>query len=273
MDDSNILQLMLGTGVSAPKQEVQLYPIVKTAIENGIRYFDTAPSYKTERILGSVLHTCMKEMGLTREELFIQSKIDAWQMQDGNIEKFVEHAMCDMQVGYFDSLLVHWPVPEYMNDTWEKMIRLKEKGKVRMLGICNVRIRQLHENSQYKVKPDVIQIERNPLRVCHNEIDYCHENGLLVQSYSPLCKMHPKLKDSQLVKTISEIKQRSIGQVLLRWHIDTGVMPIFTSTKPHRIEEYSKIYDFSLSEEEIRQISRLNEDYKMYLESVAAPGF
>lgn len=63
MNNNNTLQLMLGTGVSAPKQEAQLYPIVKTAIENGIRYFDTAPSYKTEGILGSVLHTCMKEMG------------------------------------------------------------------------------------------------------------------------------------------------------------------------------------------------------------------
>lgn len=266
-------QLILGTGASAPKEQDHLYGIVRTALANGIRCFDTAPSYKTEQLLGIALHTCMKEMDIKREQLFIQTKIDAWQMQNGNIERFVDDVLCDMKISYLDSLLIHWPVPEYMDETWSKIIQLKKASKTKNIGICNIRIRQLLEYEKYDLKPDIIQIERHPLRTCSNEIDYCHDNNLSVQSYSPLCKMHLKLRESEIIKGIAERKRRSVGQIILRWHIDTGVCPIFTSTKTSRVEEYSQIFDFSLNEEEIGQISSLNENYKMYLESIAAPGF
>lgn len=273
MKNETYSQLILGTGASAPKLQAHLYNIVKIALVNGIRYFDTAPSYKTEKLLGMVLHTCMKEMEIQRENLFIQTKIDAWQMQDGNIEKFVDDVLRDMKIDYLDSLLIHWPLPEYMDETWYKIAQLKKKAKTKNIGICNIRIRQLNEYEKYDVKPDIVQIERHPLRTCQKEIDYCHANDILVQTYSPLCKMHSKLKESGLIKGIAERKRRSIGQVILRWHIDTGVCPIFTSTKLSCIEEYSRIFDFSLNEKEVGQISSLNENYKMYLESIAAPGF
>ena len=118
MKNETYSQLILGTGASAPKLQAHLYNIVKIALVNGIRYFDTAPSYKTEKLLGMVLHTCMKEMEIQRENLFIQTKIDAWQMQDGNIEKFVDDVLRDMKIDYLDSLLIHWPLPEYMDETW-----------------------------------------------------------------------------------------------------------------------------------------------------------
>lgn len=266
-------RLIFGTGASAPKSQEHLYNIVKAALCYGIYRYDTAPSYKTEKILGTALRTCMKEMDIKRENLFIQTKIDAWQMQNGNIENFVDKVLCDMGIVYLDSLLVHWPVPEYMDETWYEISKLKEVSKVQKIGVCNVRIRQLYEYEKYDIKPDIIQIERHPLRVCQEEIDYCHANNLSVQCYSPLCKMHPRFRENMVVRDIAEKYRKSVGQVILRWHIDTGVCPIFTSTKLSRIEEYSQIFDFSLSEEEICEISSLNENYKMYLESLAAPGF
>jgi diketogulonate reductase-like aldo/keto reductase len=153
------------------------------------------------------------------------------------------------------------------------MIRLKKSGMVKQIGICNVRMRQLEKMKKWEVVPDIIQIERNPLRVCASETKFCREQGFLLQAYSPLCKMDTRIRDSEILKKIAEKYAKNIGQIVMRWHIDSGYIPIFTSTKPMRVKEYLDIFDFQLSSEEILEINSLNEDYKMYLEACACPGF
>lgn len=267
-------KLIFGTGVSSSKDYAGLKSVVQAALDSGIYSFDTAPSYHTEEILGRVLRETSEERNICRESLFIQTKIDAWQMQesDGNIERYVESALADMQLDYFDSLLIHWPVPEYFDRTWQSFIGLREKGIARKIGICNVRLRHLLKYKELDFPPEVIQIERNPLRTCEAEINFCHQHEMEVQAYSPLCKMNSRLRYSEILKELSEKYGRSRGQIILRWHLDTGVTPCFTSTKPGRIREYAELVDFELSEEDVRRISSLNLDYKMYLESWACPG-
>ena len=267
-------RLIFGTGASSSKDYDGLKNVVRSAMENEIFSFDTAPSYGTESVLGKIIKELSEEMGVGRERLFIQTKIDAWQMQesDGNISKYVESAMKQLCVDYIDSLLIHWPVPEYFDRTWESFVKLRRADVVRKIGVCNVRLRHLKRFAAFDYVPDMIQIERNPLRTCENEINFCHEHGIEVQAYSPLCKMDERLRDSEILKAVSQKYDKSLGQVVLRWHIDTGVTPVFTSTKPHRVSEYAGIFDFKLSAEDICEISSLNIDYKMYLESIACPG-
>ena len=267
-------RLIFGTGVSSSKDYDGLKKVIRSAMESGILAFDTAPSYGTEEVLGRILKELSDEMEIGREKLFIQTKIDAWQMQesDGNIEKYVEFAMKLLGVDYIDSLLIHWPVPEYFNKTWESFEKLKNDGVVRKTGICNIRLRHLKKYEEQGMLPNIIQIERNPLRTCEKEIDFCHNHGIEVQAYSPLCKMDERLRNSRILKAVSQKYGKSLGQTVLRWHIDTGVTPVFTSKKPERVKEYSGISDFKLSGEDIRKISSMNIDYKMYLESVPCPG-
>ena len=267
-------KLIFGTGVSSSKDYDGLKTVVRSALKSGIYSFDTAPSYKTEAVLGRILGELSDEMGIGREKLFIQTKIDAWQMQEsnGNIEKYVVSAMKQLGVEYLDALLIHWPVPEYFDRTWEIFVKLRNDGIVRKIGVCNVRLRHLKKYVEFDTVPDLIQIERNPLRTCEKEISFCHEHGIEVQAYSPLCKMDERLRDSEILKEISQGRGKSLGQTVLRWHIDTGVTPIFTSKKPQRVREYAEIFDFELSKMEIDRISSLNIDYKMYLESMACPG-
>lgn len=267
-------KLIFGTGASSSKDYDGLKRVICSAMENGIYSFDTAPSYGTEAVLGRILRELTDEMGVDRETLFIQTKIDAWQMQesDGNISKYVGSAMEQLGVNYIDSLLIHWPIPEYFDKTWESFIKLRKNGIVRSIGICNVRLRHLKKYVESGDVPDIIQIERNPLRTCEKEIKFCHEHGIKVQAYSPLCKMDERLRDSKILKTVSQKYGKSPGQIILRWHIDTEVTPVFTSTKPERVREYAGIFEFRLSEEDIKKISSLNIDYKMYLESMLCPG-
>ena len=272
MVDLDEVRMMFGTGASSAKNLEGLYSPVESALRSGICGFDTAPSYGTEDVLSKVLKRAMQENGISRESIFIQSKIDPPQMQAGRIEEDLIELLKRMELDYLDSLLVHWPVCEYMDRTWSAFVRLKERRLVRYIGICNVRTRQMRDIMAYPVKPDIIQIERHPLRVCNEEIEICKNNGWIVQAYSPLCKMCSGIRESAVLKEIARKHGASIGQVVLRWHIDSDVIPVFTSTKDGRVKEYAAIKNFSLTDEEIDRINGLNQDYKMYLESLVCPG-
>lgn len=263
--------MILGTGVSFGKEPEQARTVISAALDNEILCFDTAPSYKTEGILGEILSCECANKGINRDELYIQTKIDAWQMQDGNIEFFIEDALRKLKVEYLDALLIHWPIPEYMNATWVKFQEAKKQRLVKKIGICNVRIRQLLDYASFE--PDIIQIERHPLNNFEKEVAFCIDNGMEIQAYSPLCKMDERIKNNEKIQRIAKKYGKDEGQVVLRWHLDTGVTPIFTTTKTSRVETYAHIDDFRLTKEEIGEVNSLNENYKMYLESVSCPGF
>jgi len=267
--------VIFGTGASSYKDYNGLYTVISAAFEKGILGFDTAPSYGTEEILSRCLAQCMNEYDVGHSDVYIQTKVDAWQMMESGeqIKMYVTDIMGKMQLDYLDALLIHWPVPEYLEKTWEAFAELRDSGVVHHIGICNVRMRQLNTFLDWDVKPEIIQIERNPLRTCAREVAFCHEYGIDIQAYSPLCKFHEDIRISTLLADIADKHKKNIGQVVMRWHIDTGVVPIFTSKKPSRVKEYSELSDFALGLDEIKAINGMNKDYKMYLEACACPGF
>lgn len=269
------VKIIFGTGVSSEKTYEALLPMVRISIQEGIVGFDTAPSYGTEETLGKCISRCMEELHVTRQELYIQTKLDALQMVGGRggVLRHVCETMQKMKMDYFDAILVHWPVPEYLPETWDCLVELQRKGLVRYIGVCNVRIRQLREITEFSTPPQIIQIERHPLRICKDEVVFCLQKSINVQAYSPLCKMNKEIADSDKMARIAGQHHKNIGQVAIRWHMDTGVVPVFTSKKESRIREYASLENFSLTESEIEMVDSLNKDYKMYLESLACPGF
>ena len=266
--------MFLGTGVSFTSIEKDAESVIEAALVSGVRHFDTAPSYNTESLLGKLLYKICNDKGIHREEIFIQTKIDAIQMQDcldKKIKYFVEDALNKLKTDYLDSVLIHWPIPEYLDRTWHQLESLKQSNLVKNIGICNVRMRQLIMLLDYR--PDIIQIERHPLNTFFDEVNFCIENAICVQAYSPLCKMDNRIKNNMTIKKIGEKYHKSISQIVLRWHLDTGVIPVFTTSKPERIFEHISIDDFSLDKDEIEEINAINQDYKIYLESISCPGF
>lgn len=268
-------QIMLGT--FQVKDYEQMYKMVKTAIDNGCYGFDTSPSYGTEKYLGKALAQNIEKVG-KREKLFISTKIDGIQMYktNGDIEKYVYNSLQNLQLEYIDLLLIHWPFEKYIEKTWQTMEKLYETGVVKYIGICNVNIRILEKFIKKgifnKVFPHVVQNEISPLRTCNEEINYYKNNKLMVQAYSPLARMVKPVKESEVLKELSKKYKKDIGQIILRWHIDRGIIPIFTSTKPERIQSNLDIFDFSLEKEDIKLINNMNQNYKIFLESYGCPG-
>lgn len=257
------------------QNESELKEIILSSLENNIIGFDTSPSYNTENILGNILEWVVKKGIKKNEEIFIQDKIDGWQMEEsqGHIQKYIDISLKKLKRDYIDVIFIHWPFPDYLNETWKSLKQMQDKGKVKYIGLSNVRTRHLEKIiKETHIKPNVIQIERHPLRICQKEIDFCHMNQITVEAYSPVCRMDSRLTEAKTLQALSQKYNKSIGQIILRWHLDTGVIPVFMTKKSKRIFENSKIFDFSLSAQEVEAVNALNINYKIFVESICCPG-
>jgi diketogulonate reductase-like aldo/keto reductase len=152
---------------------------------------------------------------------------------------------------------------------------LYEEGIVKNIGVCNVRIGHLKRMEAFqKIKPNYIQIERHPLHTCSTLINFCKDHSIKVQAYSPLCRMIPSIKESPLLNSLKEkYHKKDIGQIILRWHLQTGSIPVFTSRNSNRINSNLDIFDFQLDKIDIDSINRMNNNYKIFLESTGCPGY
>ena len=253
----------------------QMKVIVMNGLKIGYRAFDTARDYHNEHVVGQVLKECLQETGLKREDIFIKTKIGNSQQEEGNIEEQVNISLRNLQTDYVDCWLMHWPYPDYYIKTYHEMENVYKTGKTRSIGVANFRVRhfkKLWENG-IDITPHCVQFEHHPLRTADDILDFCNTNKIAVQAYSPLCRMVPAIKESPILNKISNRTGKTIGQVILRWHYQHHSVPCFLSTNPKRLEENFNIWDFELSNDDMRQIHSLNEDYKYHLESASCPGY
>lgn len=255
------------------------YPLMKTLVTEGLavgfRAFDTARDYHNEPVVGRVLKECLREQGLKREDIFVTTKIGNSQQEQGNIEEQIDISLRNLQTDYIDLWLMHWPYPDYFVETWHKMEKVYVSGKVRAIGVANFRVRHFEHLLKMGVgiMPHCVQFELHPLRTADDIVAYCRDRQIAIQAYSPLCRMIKKIRDSIVLKELSEKHHKSVAQVVLRWHIQNKTVPVFKSLKTYRLKENFDIFDFSLSDSEMAQVASLNEDYKYHLESASCPGY
>ena len=170
---------------------------------------------------------------------------------------------------------MHWPYPDHYVETWRKMENVYKSGKVRAIGMANYRIRHFEHlfKEGIEVMPHCVQMELHPMRTAENIVSYLRERNIAIQAYSPLCRMIPYIRENETLKTIAAHHEKSVGQIILRWHIQNHTVPVFKSLKPKRLAENFDVFDFSLSEDEMKQVASLDEDYKFHLESASCPGY
>ena len=267
--------VMLGT--FQLNTEALLSNLVSSAFSVGFKGFDTAPSYKNEEILGSVLHSFATENKIDRKDYFLSDKIDVMQMYStsGNIESIVETQLKKLQTSYLDLLLIHWPYERYLISTWHAMERLYNDGRVKAIGLCNVQRKHIDSvltNAKH-TGPMVVQNEISPLCINSDTVQFCLENKITVEAYSPLCRMHPDIAEDPKINFIAKAHKKSVGQIILRWHVQRGIIPVFMSKKAARIRENTDIFDFALTEDEMQFIESLDRDYHLFPQSYACPGY
>ena len=243
----------IGFGTYKSGSDEETANIVKYALEVGYRQIDTASFYFNEEGIGKGI----KESGVNREEIFLVTKL--WNDNHGYEEtlKAFDESLKKLQVEYIDLYLIHWPY-RLNSETWRAFEYLYNTGKVKAIGVCNFKIGHLEElKKTAKIMPMVNQIELHPSSPKEAMVKYCNENNIQVVAWSPI--MRGKLFSNEVMLNIAEKYNKSIAQIVLRWHIQRNVIPIPKSSNNERIKENFEIFDFNLLEEDMKLINMLDE--------------
>lgn len=244
-------------------------------LENGVYGFDTAREYKVEKQVGRAIRRALTETGKKRKDIFVQTRICNEEIIRGNIRDEVYRSMDKMGLDYIDCFMFHWPTPDYYLKAWRELEKVfLEDKRIRSIGMCNLRLRHLHEMEQcVDIMPQVLQIEITPLWQVHDLCNYSAAHGIVLQAFSPLCKMIPPIKKSSVLGNLAEKYGVSIPQIILRWNYQRGIRPISLTSKVERVRTNFDIYSFELTEADMNLIKSMDCGYKYHLESATCWGF
>lgn len=269
--------------------------MVKAAVKIGYRLFDTADDYRGESGIGIALTELEKEGIFERGDLFIQTKISDNNahadepligvyfnsnnpfMQRHTVEEIVrekvEISLREMKTDYLDSLLIHYPYPDYMVDIWKTMIQLREEGIVRYIGVSNFHERHIEIlKKETGVTPQINESYASPIGTKQSLIDYCNSNNCLFVTYSPLMDLTIGRIDISKLSDLTSKYKKSPAQIILRWNIERGCLPLPKTKNPERLFENFDVFNFSLTNEEVSYLSSLNYDCQLLVESKICPG-
>lgn len=232
---------------------------VSAALRTGYRHVDTAAAYGNERQTGKAI----KNSGIAREDVFVVTKL--WNADQGYestlkaFDKSMDRLGLGRDGGYLDLYLMHWPVPGIGKfvDTWRAFAALRDLGRIRSIGVCNFAPEHLNTLIDATgVVPVVNQIELHPL-LTQTELRRVHAQlGIATEAWSPLGQ--GRLLNHPTITPIAEAHGKTTAQVIIRWHLQLGNIVIPKSVSPERIASNFDVFEFELSEEDMRSISSLD---------------
>lgn len=303
-------KVILSNGVEMPQIGLGTYPLygstltetVIVAYSAGYRLIDTADNYYNEKDLGISLEQLYNRTPAKREEMFLVTKIsdelypagtiggganrgiyfwkNSLQMQHPNavkeiVEKKISNSLEWMKTDYIDALLMHWPYPDYFEEIWHEMEHWYKKGVVRSIGVCNCRERHFEKLSKScEIYPMINQFETSPINTKTDLLKYCDSHNVKVMIYSPLMSLRRNyLKEYQeYLKHLGEKYGKNPAQIILKFDIQRGMIPIPKSSNAARLQSNIDLFDFYLTEEEIKQLMGFNIDLAYMPESRSCPG-
>ena len=254
----------LANGVAMPALGLGTWPmnddeaetVICQAIQSGYRLFDTAENYGNERGVG----LGVQASGVSRDEIFITTKFnEKWHGED-EVQQACRESAERLQVDYIDLLLIHWPVPaqDRYVDAWKGMIQLLEGGKVRAIGVSNFKPEHIDRLLDATgVAPHVNQVQLNPWIPRQTERAYDAAHGIVTETWVPIAKGNELLREPAIVETAKR-HSKTPAQVVLRWHVQLGLIPIPKTSNPERLVENLDVFDFALTDTELAEISRLD---------------
>ncbi|WP_025689471.1 aldo/keto reductase [Paenibacillus zanthoxyli] len=251
-----------GLGVFQVEEGSELVEAVKSAIKHGYRSIDTAAIYGNESGVGQGIREALSENNLSREDLFITSKV--WNSDLGYAETLAayETSLSKLGLDYLDLYLIHWPVAGKYKEAWRALETLYKEGRVKAIGVSNFQIHHLEDLfADAEIKPMVNQVEFHPYLSQKELLQFSRENSIQLEAWAPL--MQGGLLSQPLLQAIAAKYGKSVPQIILRWDLQHGVITIPKSTKEHRIIENASVFDIELNQDEMNQIDALNQNRRV----------
>lgn len=257
-DGSQIPQVGIGV-LRVP--DSQTSSVVQSALDVGYRHIDTAAGYDNEAGVGQGLMAAGYADGEQRQQLWLTTKLkDSEQGYDPTLRAF-DRQIALLRTDYIDMYMIHWPTPfDWRSDqTWKAFQRLRAEGRVRCLGVCNFLPEHMERLYQQTGEyPLVNQIELHPSWQQRETVAFCRQHGIAVESYSPLARGADLQAGNGLIERIAQTHAVTPAQVILRWHIQHGMIVIPKSVHRFRQKENIDVFSFSLSDNEMAQVDALD---------------
>jgi len=241
---------VLGLGVWQLAEGPETEQAIEWALEAGYRHIDTAMMYRNEKSVGAAI----RRSGLPREELFVTTKILPTRR---NAAEQLERSLERLGLDHVDLYLVHWPLAAGNTSLWRKLESLHERGLAREIGVSNFGRRRLQSLlARAARRPAVNQVLFNPFRFRRALLDYCRDEGIAFEAYSPLAR--GKGLDDPAIAEAAARHGRTPAQVVLRWAVQHGAIVIPKSSRRERIVENAQIFDFELGDGDMQALDALD---------------
>lgn len=281
---------LVGLG-TFPFQGEEMANIMEQAISLGYNVIDTADDYRGETGIG----IAVKRGSFKREDVFLQTKISnntAYTDEplagkffnrysevmrrhsvDEIVREKVETSLREMHTDYLDSVLIHYPYQDYYEVIWKTLMDLKNEGVIRHIGVSNFHVRHIERLKKDGLEiPAINEIYISPIGTKEEDVKYAEENNIQLMTYSPLMDIAiHKIPEDHFMGLIHKYG-KSLAQIILRWNVDRGCIPLAKSKKSKRLADNINVVDFSLEKEEIEYISSLNINNQILPESKICPG-
>ena len=254
----------LSNGVKMPVLGYGVYQVTKEeyercvldALKAGYRSIDTAQSYFNEEEVG----TAIRKSGVPREDIFLTSKVWVEHYGYENCKKSVEESMKKLQTDYLDLMLLHQPFSDYYG-AWRALEELYEEGKIRAIGVSNFYPDRMVDIASFaRISPMVNQVETHPYNQQITAKQYMDKYHVQIEAWAPFGEGRGGLFENDTLKEIGEKYGKTTAQVMLRWHIQRGVVVIPKSTHFERMEENFNVFDFELSDGDMERIKALDKE-------------
>lgn len=251
----------VGYGTFRVKDSNELSDMVVVAIKEGYRHIDTAHIYQNEESVGLGIKKAIDEGLVTREELFVTSKVWNDGLTYNETIAAYEESLRKLGLDYLDLYIIHWPgLDENYVEVYKALEELYNNKRVKNIGVSNFHVHHLETLlSKTSVVPTVNQIEFQPKLTQVEVREYCKKHGIQVEAWSPL--MNGEILNHEVLVDIAKKYNKSTAQIVLKWDLDNDVITIPKSMTPSRIRENLELFDFELTQDEIDKISSLNEGF------------
>lgn len=247
----------LGLGVFQTEEGDEVLQAVETALKVGYRHIDTAAMYQNECGVGQAV----RDSGVPREDVFVTTKV--WNSDQGfdNTLRAFDKSQENLNLDYIDLYLIHWPKTQ-STDTWKALEKLYQDGMVKAIGVSNFKPHHLDDIFKIcDIKPMVNQVELHPWFNQKSLRDLCAEHQIQIEAWAPLGR--GDLLEHPVVVEIAKKHDRAPAQVLVRWHLQNGIVTIPKSSKPERIQSNADVYGFELDEEDMNRINGIDENKRL----------
>ena len=281
---------LVGLG-TFPLQGETMASTMTKAVELGYNLIDTADDYRGETGIGLAVSKGV----FRREDVFLQTKISndtayadeplagkffnryTSVMKRHTVDEIVREkvsvSLREMKTNYFDSVLIHYPYPDFYEEIWQTLVALQKDGVIRYIGCSNFHIRHIEKLKECSgITPAINEIYISPIGTKEEDVKYSSANDILLMTYSPLMDIRIKKIPEEIFQPLMEKYGKTLSQLILRWNVDRGCIPLAKSQNPKRLAENIDILDFQLTQEEVLLISSLNRNNQILPETKICPG-